>query len=62
MLFVSLVALDVSVVQSGWISEALKVTPSVLYPVWILEHLPQPPVCLVLLFISQLQALGGRQQ
>lgn len=41
MLFVPLVALDVSVVQSGWISEALKVTPSVLYPVWILEHLPQ---------------------
>lgn len=53
MLFVSLVALDPGVVQRGWISEALKVTPLVLYPVWILEHLPQPPVCLVLPFISQ---------
>lgn len=53
MLFVSLVALDLSVVQRGWIPEALKVTPLVLYPAWILEHLPQPPVCLVLLFTSR---------
>lgn len=52
-LFVSLVALDLGVAWGGKDSRGTESSTLGPYPVWILEHLPQPPVCLGLLFISK---------